>query len=77
MIMEQQEIVRRVDSLFTLADQIEARRSAARRQVDTLTPSLLPRAFTGKLVPQDPQRPTAVRIAGTGFRETGVENDYR
>ena len=51
---EQQEIVRRVESLFALADQLEARLAKARGQVDKLTPSLLARAFAGKLVPQDP-----------------------
>ncbi len=51
---EQQEIVRRMESLFALADQTDARLSAAQRQVDALTPSLLARAFAGKLVPQDP-----------------------
>ena len=51
---EQQEIVRRVESLFALADQLEARLRAAERQVDALTPSLLARAFAGRLVPQDP-----------------------
>jgi type I restriction enzyme, S subunit len=51
---EQQEIVRRVDSLFALADQLEARLARAHEQVDKLTPSLLARAFAGKLVPQDP-----------------------
>jgi type I restriction enzyme S subunit len=53
-LREQQEIVRRVEGLFALADRIEARLAAAQRQVDTLTPSLLARAFAGKLVPQDP-----------------------
>jgi len=52
---EQQEVVRRVKSLFVLADQLEARLAAAQRQVNTLTPSLLARAFAGKLVPQDPK----------------------
>jgi len=56
---EQQEIVRRVESLFALADQIEARLSSAQRQVDALTPSLLARAFAGKLVPQDPNNEPA------------------
>ena len=51
---EQQEIVRRVESLFALADRIEARLAAAQKQVNALTPSLLARAFAGKLVPQDP-----------------------
>ena len=51
---EQQEIVRRVDALFALADQIEARLQKAQAQVDKQTPSLLARAFRGELVPQDP-----------------------
>lgn len=51
---EQAEIVRRVDALFALADAIEARCTAARAQVERLTPSLLAKAFRGELVPQDP-----------------------
>jgi type I restriction enzyme S subunit len=53
-LTEQQEIVRLVEALFALADQIEARFMQARAQVDKLTPSLLARAFRGELVPQDP-----------------------
>ena len=45
--------MRRVEALFALADQIEARLATAQRQVDALAPSLLARAFSGKLVPQD------------------------
>ena len=52
--IEQQEIVRRMEGLFALADQIEARFNKAQAQVDQLTPSLLARAFRGQLVPQDP-----------------------
>jgi type I restriction enzyme S subunit len=51
---EQQEIVRRVEGLFALADQLEVRLAKSRGQVDKLTPSLLARAFAGQLVPQDP-----------------------
>ena len=51
---EQEEIVRRVEGLFALADQLEARFTKARAYVDKLTPSLLARAFSGQLVPQDP-----------------------
>jgi type I restriction enzyme S subunit len=51
---EQQEIVRRVEGLFALADQLEGRLAKARGQLDALTPSLLARAFAGQLVPQDP-----------------------
>ena len=53
-LVEQQEIVRRVDALFAFADQIEARFKNAQAHVDKLTPSLLARAFRGQLVPQDP-----------------------
>ena len=51
---EQQEIVRRVDALFAVADQIQARFERAREQVEKLTPALLARAFRGELVPHDP-----------------------
>jgi type I restriction enzyme S subunit len=51
---EQQEIVRRVEVMFALADQIEVRFQKAQAQVDKLTPSLLAKAFRGQLVPQDP-----------------------
>jgi type I restriction enzyme, S subunit len=50
---EQAEIVRRVESLFALADQLEARYTTARAHLDRLTPALLAKAFRGDLVPQD------------------------
>jgi type I restriction enzyme S subunit len=59
---EQHEIARRVEALFALADQIEARLAAAQRQVDVLTPSLLARAFAGKLVSQDPTDEPAEKL---------------
>jgi type I restriction enzyme S subunit len=61
-LAEQQEIVRRVDGLFALADQLELRLAQARGQVDKLTPSLLARAFAGKLVPQDPTDEPASKL---------------
>lgn len=51
---EQVEIVRRVESLFAIADKVQARYDAARARVDKLTPALLAKAFRGELVPQDP-----------------------
>ena len=48
------EIVRRVESLFSYADRIEAHYQTARARVEKLTPALLAKAFRGKLVPQDP-----------------------
>jgi type I restriction enzyme S subunit len=47
---ERQEIVRRVQSLFALADQIEARYSKVKAQVDRLTHPILSKAFQGELV---------------------------
>ena len=51
---EQDEIVRRVESLFAWTDRLEARHAAARAHVERLTPALLAKAFRGELVPQDP-----------------------
>jgi type I restriction enzyme, S subunit len=53
-IAEQNEIVRRVEELFALADRIEARYQKAKAQVDKLTQSILAKAFRGELVPQNP-----------------------
>ena len=61
-LAEQQEIVRRVAGLFALADQLEQRLAQARKQVDKLMPSLLARAFAGKLVPQDPNDEPAEKL---------------
>lgn len=51
---EQDEIVRRAEALLDFADRIETRLSAARSQVERLTPATLCKAFRGDLVPQDP-----------------------
>jgi type I restriction enzyme S subunit len=42
------------NQLHALADQLEARLTAAGKVVDRLTPALLAKAFRGELVPQDP-----------------------
>ena len=47
-------IVSKVQELLSIADQLEARLTAARKSVDRLTPALLAKAFRGELVPQDP-----------------------
>lgn len=53
-LSEQNEIIRRVESLFAIADRIEAKYAAALTSFDRLTPALLAKAFRGELVPQDP-----------------------
>lgn len=52
-LAEQQEIVPRVEALFALADQIEARLAKGQAHVDKLTTSLLAKAFRGELVPTE------------------------
>lgn len=53
-LSEQQEIVRRVEALFALADRVEARYIKASAWVDKLPQTILARAFSGALVEQDP-----------------------
>jgi type I restriction enzyme S subunit len=50
---EQQEIVRRVENLFALADRIEARFAEGRKRVDSITQAILAKAFRGELVPTE------------------------
>jgi type I restriction enzyme S subunit len=61
-LVEQQEIVRRVEGMFALADQLELRLAKAQSRVSGITPSLLARAFAGKLVPQNPTDEPAEKL---------------
>jgi type I restriction enzyme S subunit len=59
---EQNEIVRRVEALFALADHLEVRWQAAQGRVAQLTPALLAKAFRGELVAQDPNDVPAEKL---------------
>ena len=59
---EQKEIVRRVETLFALADKLEARYLQARARVEKLTPALFAKAFRGELVEQDPNDEPAEKL---------------
>jgi type I restriction enzyme S subunit len=50
---EQQEIVRRVEKLFALADRIEARFAEGRKRVASIAQAILAKAFRGELVPTE------------------------
>jgi type I restriction enzyme S subunit len=50
---EQQEVVRRVEALFTLADAIEKRVAATTARAEKLTQAILAKAFRGELVPTE------------------------
>jgi len=72
-VNEQHEIVRRVEALFALADQIETRYAKAKTHVDRLTQSILAKAFRGELVPQDPNdEPASVLLERIRAARQGV-----
>ncbi|MDX1253205.1 MAG: restriction endonuclease subunit S [Gammaproteobacteria bacterium] len=72
---EQTEIVRRVESLIAYADRLEARYTAARAQVEKLTPATLAKAFRGELVPQDPNdEPVSVLLERIHVQRAMREN---
>jgi type I restriction enzyme S subunit len=48
-LQEQQKIVKKVETLFALADSLEAKVNQAQKQVDRLTQSILAKAFRGEL----------------------------
>lgn len=50
---EQSEIVKRVESLFTSADKIEAQYQSLKEKIDQLPQAILAKAFKGELVAQD------------------------
>jgi type I restriction enzyme S subunit len=52
-ISEQQEIARRVEALFKLADSIEKRVGQATARAERLTQAILSKAFSGELVPTE------------------------
>ncbi len=52
-LVEQLEIVRRVETLFTMADKIESRLHAATARVEKITQAILTKAFRGELVPTE------------------------
>jgi type I restriction enzyme S subunit len=52
-LAEQKEIVRRVESLLTMADTVEKQYTDAKARTNRLTQSILAKAFRGELVKQD------------------------
>ena len=51
---KQIEIVRRIEAFFKIANKIEERHEKANSHVEKLTQSILAKAFSGELAPQDP-----------------------
>ncbi|PMU10275.1 hypothetical protein C1Y11_12645 [Pseudomonas sp. FW305-20] len=61
-IQEQNEIVRRIEQLFAFVAQLEARVQAAQVRINQLTPSILVKAFSGELLPQNYNDEPAVEL---------------
>lgn len=59
---EQQEIVRRVESLFSKADDFEAQYKEAMELIESLLEIILSKAFRGQLLPQDPKDEAAIKL---------------
>jgi type I restriction enzyme, S subunit len=73
-LQEQKEIVRRIESLFKLADAIAQQYQQAETQLETLNQSILAKAFRGELVPQDPNdEPASVLLERIKAEKTKQE----
>lgn len=80
-IQEQQQIVQEIESRLSVADKIEESINQSLRQAETLRQSILKKAFSGKLVPQDPNDEPAekllARIRAEKAVKTSVSADIR
>ncbi len=59
---EQQEIVRRVEKLFALADSLEGKYKTAKERVEKIEQSVLAKAFRGELAEPDPNDEPAAEL---------------
>lgn len=77
-IAEQNEIFRRVEALFKIADQIEERYKKAKTYVERLTQAILAKAFRGELVPQDPNdEPASVLLERIRQEKAKLEKEKK
>ncbi|MBN1759917.1 MAG: restriction endonuclease subunit S [Chitinispirillaceae bacterium] len=76
-LSEQKEIVRRVDSLFSLADKLERKYAAAFQNVNDVTTSILSKAFRGTLLPQKPADEPATILLERIKKEKSAKQQLR
>nr|WP_285892480.1 restriction endonuclease subunit S [Vibrio intestinalis] len=61
-VLEQSEVVRKVEALLAKANKVEKQYLDAKARLDRLTQSILAKAFRGELVPQDPNDEPADKL---------------
>lgn len=59
---EQHKIVEEIERRFSIADEVEKVVNKSLKQAERLRQSILKKAFEGKLVPQDPSDPPAIKL---------------
>lgn len=73
-IEEQQEIVKRVEALFSLADKINSKYQSLKIKVDQLPQAILAKAFRGELVSQEMKEYVVEEREGLLAVELGLKN---
>jgi type I restriction enzyme S subunit len=76
---EQQEIIRRVEALFKLADIIEKRVTRATAQTEKLTQAILAKAFRGELARREgrPYETASALLARIEAQRKGVKSQRK
>lgn len=77
-LKEQKEIVKRIESLFKIADTIEQQYQKAETDLETLNQSILAKAFRGELVPQDSNdEPASVLLERIRAQQEANKKTYK
>jgi len=77
-MIEQDEIVRRVESLFSKADELEAQYKDAMELIETLPEIILSKAFRGELVPQDQNdEPASILLGRITAKKAKHKTEYQ
>lgn len=76
-ILEQEEIVSRIDTYFELTNKIEKSVEVANKRADSIDQAILAKAFRGELVPQDPDDESASVLLGRINQKKELESEVK